>query len=511
MTIEWDIGVSIAGQDLPDAVFQAELALWHSIIPDDKAIAVQAAAYGAQRYMNLLNKIWVSPHSGTAISNDKWQSLSPVAAPTPVLLLDDGDERAIPLAESGLNRYGCAPLPQPGTVAFSACSGNELGPLGLQAAQDLRIRLMRAAWENRLDQELEIITYSQQSTMATLLNLRLRQGDSITLTKSGTEAVRLVAQHLCPPDRPCLYLLVGVQETGREIPQAVQVGPHVTVQGVELRDWDTGCAVTGETLLADLSERILAAFDQGQHVVLQVVEGSKTGLVAPGIAAVRLLLQQFPDNLSIVVDCCQMRPGTMAAEYWDLGAAVVATGSKFLGGPVFSGIAFIPGGAVTTKHSVGMALRWQAALAESAEYGHLSAVECAAGLQMFQNMFLAFCQQSLGLVAVRDRYPAHVMTVMVTDGNGRILDMDRLRILQARLCQDVTADLPPDASAEIKHLIAGRYLIGQPVALGNNAGLRLALNAASLVRLVRDSDGVTKLGKDLGAVLAKMDFLRHSC
>ena len=512
MMIDWAGEVSAPGMGLPESILEAERDLWRHIMDGDGEMVQQAAAHGAKRCLDLLG--W--PENSLSVPTvphqpRHWSQIVQVAAPTAVLLLDDGDPRSALSVETGLNRYGCAPLPQSRTIALSACSGNEIGPVGLAAAQDLRLRLMQAAWDGRLEDEIELVACSQQSTMATLLNLRLRPGDSVALTQSGTQAVRHVAQYFGAGHQACLYLIVGKHETGSDVPQAVAVGPHVTVQTVELRDEDTGTAKSSDGLVADLAERIQAAHAENRHVVLQVMEGSKTGLVAPGVSGVRALVERFPQGLSIVADCCQMRPGTQAAEYWDLGAAVVATGSKFLGGPAFSGIAFIPGGGTAPPAPVGTVLRWQAALAESDGYGHLSAVECAAGLQVFQNLFLAQCQQSLGLLAVRDRYPSHVMTVMVSDAKGQLLDMERLRRLNGWLRRDAGSLLGEDASPQDRDLAGQRCLIGQPVSLGKQAGLRLAMNAGRLVNLVQDSQGVSKLAKDLGMVLAKMDLIRAYC
>ena len=517
---------------LPDAVFHAEFQMWQTKSLGIAAAAA-AAAHGAARYLAMIGADWGAappwlvqlakkPNKTTVQAAlqalglpdstaglEAWTQLRQVAAPTPVLLLDDGDLRSALSPETGLNKYGCAPLPWPGTVALSACSGNELGPVGLAAAEDLRLRLMQAAAKGHLSSEIEIVACSQQSTMTTLLNLHLRPGDGVMQTRSGTEAIEVAARHFCQGPQPCLYLIVGLQETGSEVPKAVAVGPHVTVEGIEIRDAETGEARSADELVTQLVQRIEAALGRKMRVVLQVVEGSKTGLVAPGLSGVRHLVDRFPVGLQIVADCCQMRPGTQAADYWDLGAAVVATGSKFLGGPVFSGIAFIPGGGSLPVPSVGTLLRWQAALAESDGYGHLSAMECAAGLQVFTNFFAAKCQDYPGFFPLRDRYPAHVMTLLVADHDDRLLSMAELRQIYRYLRQDLTAHLPSDANQVDAHLAGLRCLSGQPVALGDRAGLRLALNAGRLVRLVQDPKGISNLAADLGLLLGKIDLIQR--
>ena len=423
-----------------------------------------------------------------------------LAAPIAELLLADGDPRAALSPETGLTRYGGAPLPQPGTIGLSACSGNEVGPVGLAAAERLQQRLRRR------ETDAKTVAEEQRNLLVRLLNVEIAAADRVELTASGTAAIRAVAHFYAGADKPCLYLLVGPRESGREIPATVAVGPQVTVAGVELRDDHSGAAKSMESLVAELRARIVQALDAGQRVVLQVVEGSKTGLVGPGIDGVRALREQFPD-LGIVVDCCQMRPGTLISAYWQLGAAIVATGSKFLGGPIFSGIALIPGGGQAAMPSVGTLVRWQAALAECADYGQLTAKECTAGLFMFADIVRKECARFPGLVPLADRYPTHVATVLVNDGAGRAVEIEGLRHLTQWLEADASSLLPQSITKSQRHLAQQRCLVGQPVAVGQRAGLRLAINARRLVSMVKDRDGLSKLTQDVATILGKLAIL----
>lgn len=525
---------------MPESTFAAEWALWRQIAPERSAVHVLAAAYAAGSVMTIISKRAEAHHwrhapkwlqrlalepspvtlaaglaalgeSSLIVSDvfEQFEKLRPVAAPISVLLLADGDPRSVISPVSGLNRYGCAPVNQPGTIMLSACSGNEVGRVGLASARQLRQRLMYAAWNDLLSQDLAEIVRDQKKRVARMVGIPVKDGDAVALAESGTGAVRLVAKHLTAEPRPYLYLVVGPKETGREVPDAVCVSPNVSVETVDIRHDTTGEAIGFDALVSILETKIAAAIERGQHVVLQVVEGSKTGLVAPGIEGVRNLLQRFPDGLSIVADFCQMRPGTSPLAYWKMGAAIVATGSKFLGGPVFSGVALIPGGGETPLPSVGTVLRWEAALAESEGFAHLTRQQIEDGLQAFAQAVVQACEQKTGITPVKDGNSAHIMTLHVEDDQGRLLDMERLKSLMSWLVTDATALLPASAKVSDHALVSRRCLIGQPVMVGTRPAVRLAINAARLVSLIQNSDGRTRLAADVGAVLGKIDLIRR--
>jgi hypothetical protein len=73
------------------------------------------------------------------------------------------------------------------------------------------------------------------------------------------------------------------------------------------------------------------------------VHGSKTGLILPELPEIDRLLAEHGEAISLVVDACQARITSEALHaYLSRGAMVFLTGSKFMGGPPFSGFALIP-------------------------------------------------------------------------------------------------------------------------------------------------------------------------
>jgi hypothetical protein len=81
----------------------------------------------------------------------------------------------------------------------------------------------------------------------------------------------------------------------------------------------------------------------GRRSLVHIVHGSKTGLVLPELPEIDALLAEHGDDVSLVVDACQARITSEALHaYLDHGAIVFLTGSKFMGGPPFSGFALVP-------------------------------------------------------------------------------------------------------------------------------------------------------------------------
>jgi hypothetical protein len=128
------------------------------------------------------------------------------------------------------------------------------------------------------------------------------------------------------------------------------VTPGQCVAGLErvsLADVPVRCAEglarsSGE-IAEDIVREIALASGQGRHTLVHVVHGSKTGLILPELPEIDALLAAYGDHVSLVVDACQARITSEALHaYLDRGAIVFLTGSKFMGGPPFSGFAVVP-------------------------------------------------------------------------------------------------------------------------------------------------------------------------
>lgn len=111
---------------------------------------------------------------------------------------------------------------------------------------------------------------------------------------------------------------------------------------VPIRDSD-GTPRASAAIASDLAVRADEAIAAGEHPVIHVVHGSKTGLTLPELADCAALAKRFGVRATIVVDACQLRisPAAVAA-YLDHGCIVLATGSKSANGAPFSGFALVP-------------------------------------------------------------------------------------------------------------------------------------------------------------------------
>jgi hypothetical protein len=175
----------------------------------------------------------------------------------------------------------------------------------------------------------------------------------------------------------------------------------IDVVGVKIRD-DKGTLIPSDELEAHVATLLKRAIEQeGRVVVLQAVHACKTGVVAaPRASFLQRMKAVYNDSLLVVIDACQLRMDASAAGAWiDAGYWVALTGSKFLGGASFSGALLVPQcdaellgatsaslfplglgdyvsrsnfdsifaslrQALPTWHNVGLALRWETALAE---------------------------------------------------------------------------------------------------------------------------------------------------
>lgn len=90
---------------------------------------------------------------------------------------------------------------------------------------------------------------------------------------------------------------------------------------------------------------IEATIAQGAPVLLQIMDASKLGWRAPSAACLDEIARRWPRKVQIVVDACQARLGRRRLRsYLDRGYMVLMTGSKFFGGPAFSGALLVPKG-----------------------------------------------------------------------------------------------------------------------------------------------------------------------
>jgi hypothetical protein len=204
------------------------------------------------------------------------------------------------------------------------------------------------------------------------------------------------------------------------------------------------------------------------NAVVWLTHGTKTGLIAP---------MSPPPAANVVVDACQTRlePGTVAA-YLRQGWPVIITGSKFFGGPAFSGAVLFPrsrlsdGGRQerprTSRDAVnlGTVLRWTAALAEIDAFEPLAAraanvlAGSAAAIEQAMSS-----NPALVPIGGQRSGPPSIFSFAVRDraDPSRLMATAELRVLHEDLARR-------------------GILLGQPVNLGLFGALRIAIGARDI-------------------------------
>jgi hypothetical protein len=277
------------------------------------------------------------------------------------LMTTGGDARILLDAATGLNRYHSAPRPS-GVLAYASSTANDISPAAYAHAEQvaasfgdgltpegyaaalhrLRGRLRRAYG---LPEDADIV-FAPSGTDLEYVALAAVQGKGA----GGTHNILLGADEV---GSGCVHSAFGryfANETALEI--AVTPGTPVGGLGetsvemidIPVRD-DQGRAQSSASIAAAMDAAIAAAAEEGRHVLVHVVHGSKTGLILPSFADLDRLRERHGNRITFVVDACQARITSPAiAEYLARNAIVFLTGSKFMGGPPFSGFAILPPG-----------------------------------------------------------------------------------------------------------------------------------------------------------------------
>ena len=352
--------------------------------------------------------------------------------------------------------------------------------------------------------------------------------------------------------RPVVNILVGPGEVGSGTPQAAacrhydQVTPsglqvvagepvdpalasQVRVRPVDLRT--AGGEMLPESEIdAAVIELVVEASEQDAIVLLHIVAHSKTGVHAPSLACVERL-RQTSDDVVVVVDAAQGRFSRRGLrDVLQRDYLVIFTGSKFYGGPPFSGALLVPPkfrpasrrlgrlpdgfGAYFTaaempetwpeirrslpaEPNIGALLRWSAAIAEIEAYYDVPAESRLRVLRFFE----AEVPQILGGSSAIRMLP--VFPPVYDDTAQRLLESKttvfgfwvtppgaRQSLGKTDLKQmhaELTTDLSRTHGGMDREIMSQEYHLGQPVELGP-AGcvLRVALGGELISRVAMD-------------------------
>ena len=274
-------------------------------------------------------------------------------------LTTGGDARITIQPGSTSNIYGAAPYPR-ALLAYAASTANDISEDAFQHLADFvadwnpgaelsedayAMLLERLRWRIRnaygLSDDIDVI-FAPSGTDLEYVALQLaRTGFGVPITNFllGADEV----------GSGCLLSAAGrffANETaihGRIQKGDVVEGLAATeIIDIPIRNTD-GVPCDSETVRIALDEAIRKARSAGRTPLAHVVHGSKTGLVLPNLAGISQLRASHSGRLALVVDACQSRiePETIRT-YLDHELIVLMTGSKFMGGPPFSGFALVP-------------------------------------------------------------------------------------------------------------------------------------------------------------------------
>jgi hypothetical protein len=400
-------------------------------------------------------------------------------------LLSGGDSRIAADSPTGLNKYLCPTVPTPDLICASSCTASPISVPGFDRAAAAFAEIVRTPSPRQQADRLTTLTEAIQARLLRYFGISaLAQA---FLCPSGTDALLTTAMFIAAerPGEAITAILPSASETGTGVPMAavgrVFDGPD---SGTPLSDC-AGRTVEISLRSADGSPRqedeVNDAFAAATaaatgNVIVFVTHSTKTGLIAP---------TSPPEGANVIVDACQARiePETVAT-YLRRGWPVVVTGSKFFGGPAFSGAVFFPRARLPTagrQHpwrpdlgdavSLGTALRWTAALVGIDAFEPLAAdmANVLADRAMAVKQAFASNPALVPIDGLQPRGPgwADLPSIFIF---GLRDPMHRHRLLSA-------AELRP----LYEHLGQAGVLLGQPVGLGPFGGLRLAFGARDLL------------------------------
>lgn len=452
------------------------------------------------------------------------------------LMTQGGDARIVLDPQTRLNRYSSGPYARD-VLALASSTANDLSA---DAAVFLREKY--GADAASLNSGARYADALEQSRAQIRSAYNLSDDIDIFFAPSGTdlEYVPLFAS-AGKSTHGVSNLLLGADEVGsgcihsaagryfaNETALGTPVAPGHPVEDmvpVEMGDFPVrdamGTAFDGPTIAAQMGPKIADALSDGLHPLVHIVHGSKTGLVLPHLDEIDALIARFGTSVSFVVDACQARITTPAIhDYLDRGIIVFLTGSKFMGGPPFSGFALLPAGMAANaaplpagakqifrRAEVPMNWSGRAALDDSGNAG--LALRLSASLfelERFQKLSIAEVSRVVsGFTAATDKLAAMLKVRKVSAaapseaGEPASHPIEMQTLVTLDLCHDQMGNQVrnfdfDDATAIHKSLIGQNIRLGQPVKCVKlkddrwGATVRIGISMPQLVGLAAHND-----------------------
>lgn len=456
-------------------------------------------------------------------------------------LASGGDQRIRP-DDSGRNQYHATVLPSD-ALAYGSSTISSISAFAFEN--------LLARWSDRLDRPLAAADYARGlDALRDRIVAHFGLTDTaIVFAASGTDleyaglaaaydggAISAVLLGRDEVGSGCIHSAAGrffAEETATGARVVTQAAIDPAFAGIELIDVAVrdvaGRPRSSAAVAADLSLHIEAAIERNRRPVVHVVHGSKTGLTLPALPDVERLVATHGDAMTIVVDACQLRIAPeIVRRYLALDCVVLLTGSKFAGGPPFSGFALVPASLMARAHPLPEGFRrvatrgewpakWPGAdcLAPSGNFGLLLRLE-AALIEL--ERFAAHAPDRVTQITAR--FSHHVMRLVkrlelaeVPGAGSSCLATETLRTLDLSArwpqCDFATAKvIHGHIARQSRHWLGQEIRLGQPVKTHRMADdrvagtLRLSLSMPLIAELADLSDAAldTQLDRDMSLI-----------
>jgi hypothetical protein len=477
----------------------------------------------------------------------------------------------------GLSKYGCAPFPR-SVIAFGSCTASTVTPRSWAAVQTALAHFRdRSAFSGALAAADEMGALIQQRLIE-LMELDL-PGLRVVLTPSGSDAEAVAAFFAARLDeRQIVNIVVGAREVGsgsvlaagaRYFSERVPSG-HVrrpgdaidaalanrlAVHEVRVRQ-DSAAERLPEEIDGEIEELVETSVRTGARVIVHIVAHSKTGVHAPRLDTINQLIARHGDRVVPIIDAAQGRFSRRGLrDYLSRGFIVLLTGSKFYGGPAFSGCVLLPDRFVAgdpddivfpagfsdyltpaqlpphwtaARHSlaqtvnVGLLLRWTAAIEEMQAYYDTPGGSRYRILRFFESQAPLILGRSPLLELINVPVPmlsdnlerlleskTTVFSFRVTAASGTQLDHPTLTRWIHWMNRDISSLASPDAAPAIRESISTCFQLGQAVHVGQQRSgahdhvIRVAIGATLITDVAVDA----RLGTTLDA---RLDWLERT-
>jgi hypothetical protein len=437
-----------------------------------------------------------------------------------LLLTCGGDERIACNSPDARNKYGTPRGMALDEVWFSSSTASAISARGYKAAVDAGGR-----W---LDGRSGVPEWFDgiRGRVATIFGASPGQ---VILSASGTELELInvaLASHILR--RPLLNLLTGPSETGSGVPLAaagryflgstpfrdgVECGSFIPgfpadcrVESVALRD-SMGAPLPADAVDDAVAAKVETELLNGRDAQIHLLDCSKTGRSGVRASQALALLEQYHGRLLVTVDACQLRCSTAQIRaYVESGFSVMITGSKFAGGPPFSGALLLPqwiveqlknvvlpcglldysasedwpielrrkmSGRLKASYNLGIGLRWEAALAELEGLNRMRSDVRKNVTRGFRDTVRRLVSNSPYLETADedcwDDDERTIFAVFTTNKQKQPIPADEVR-------RHLTARIG-EGSACMDRV----FHVGQPVLVGNRAALRICLSAPHII------------------------------